>query len=206
MKLLLYAAIFCFLISLITADEEEEEADGGSEAESGTEATASKQNGEKARSEPQESDNKQKSGKKPELQRGVLRRECRQYQIACVSHSKVMVACHSTAPNVMIKMVRFTYETEVKGTPPSKPGPSLTKGGKGLRGRCRIQEPNINCVGNSALVMWYYDGETCVPKNLGGCKLRNKQHGYLLCGRCAHRCMGIPFTSPRITKVCKRKA
>ncbi|KAL1429692.1 hypothetical protein MTO96_015859 [Rhipicephalus appendiculatus] len=162
MKLLLYAAIFCFLISLITADEEEEEADGGSEAESGTEATASKQNGEKARSEPQESDNKQKSGKKP--------------------------------------------ETEVKGTPPSKPGPSLTKGGKGLRGRCRIQEPNINCVGNSALVMWYYDGETCVPKNLGGCKLRNKQHGYLLCGRCAHRCMGIPFTSPRITKVCKRKA
>uniref|UniRef100_A0A131YSN2 Pancreatic trypsin inhibitor n=1 Tax=Rhipicephalus appendiculatus TaxID=34631 RepID=A0A131YSN2_RHIAP len=159
MKLLLYAVIFCFLISLITADDDEEEAEGESETESGSDATASKQNGAKAKSQPREPDNKEQSGKNPGEQEGGGEGEEGEEEEKGVKKPKGPKPTTATTTTTTTP-----EEPEVKGTPPSKPGPSLTKGGKGLRGRCRIQEPNINCVGNSALVMWYFDGETCVPK------------------------------------------
>uniref|UniRef100_L7LZD7 Putative der and-61 secreted protein n=1 Tax=Rhipicephalus pulchellus TaxID=72859 RepID=L7LZD7_RHIPC len=179
MKLLFYAAIFCFVISLITAAEDEEEAEEGGE----TEAPASKKAGKKDEEEEEtegEGGEKEEAGKKSK-------------------GAKSATGTTTTRRNQ-------SEEAEEKGRPQAKPRPSLTKGGKSLRGRCRIREPNINCVGNSAMIMWYYDGETCVPKKVGGCKVRKSESGYLLCGRCANKCMGIPFTSPKITRVCRRKA
>uniref|UniRef100_A0A6G5A5L5 Putative bovine pancreatic trypsin inhibitor n=1 Tax=Rhipicephalus microplus TaxID=6941 RepID=A0A6G5A5L5_RHIMP len=174
MKLLIYAAIFCFLITLIIADEDEE-AETDREGEAGVEAKPAPRKQEKEEGEEGETE-------------GEVRKESE-------SQPRNPTATEATP-----------QETKVKGKPPAKQGPPLTKGGKTSHRRCKILEPNINCVGASTIVMWYYNGETCVPRNVGGCSVPRNQRGYLLCGLCVHRCMGIPLHSRKIGKVCKRKA
>ncbi|XP_037499975.1 uncharacterized protein LOC119373989 [Rhipicephalus sanguineus] len=189
MKLLFYAVVFCFAIGLITAEEKEEEEEEGTEA--GGEAAT-------------DSETAKAVGGKGEEEEGAGEEEGGERGSKSKSGETTMATTRTT---------KKPAETEGEGgngtakgkAPPNAASPEA-KGKRKLFGRCRSTIPEGNCVPNSRVTMWYFDGGICTPHHVGGCSLKRKQQGYWLCLQCTQKCMGLKLTDKKIKKICRKQA
>ncbi|XP_037499158.1 neurofilament heavy polypeptide [Rhipicephalus sanguineus] len=169
MKLLLYAAVFCFLISLVTAGEEE---DGGEE-----EAAP---NGNETETAPR--------GPKVDGQKGGEGEEEEEEQAggsATPTTGKTTTAPAPTAPPTKPPSGGGSTPEE-QGTGVESKGPK--KGGKRGPRRCRLSPTKSNCIGKGNFKLWYYNASSqlCERHKVGGCpKLIG---GFVFCTECTNWC------------------
>uniref|UniRef100_A0A6G5ABQ8 Putative bovine pancreatic trypsin inhibitor n=1 Tax=Rhipicephalus microplus TaxID=6941 RepID=A0A6G5ABQ8_RHIMP len=176
MKLLHYAVLFCFVISLIMAEDDDEGA-GEEDSPDGNETDGNeKPNAEKhsdAPTTPPPKSMPKKESKKGEGGGGEKEEEEEEGGGGGGGGGETNKAKSPTTPEL---------------TPAAPPTPSSTSENKGGRKvhkgpRCKIRIPKqTNCKHHSR--KWYYDRETdtCVP-------ICGKGHGFLFCTLCMNNCM-----------------
>uniref|UniRef100_L7M0I1 Putative der and-61 secreted protein n=1 Tax=Rhipicephalus pulchellus TaxID=72859 RepID=L7M0I1_RHIPC len=164
MKLLLYAVVFCFVISLVTAQEDEEA--GGEEEE------AAPKGNENEKAAPAQKAERPKGGEEEEEEKPAA------------GPATPATTPPATPPAKPPSGGGGKLEEQATGaeTKQSK------KGGKRGPKRCRLSPANSNCIPKGGAKLWYYNESTqrCERHKVGGCpKLTG---GFLFCKQCMSWC------------------